>query len=286
MLRIYIVDDDISAIKVLENIIEDNDLGDVIGFSLGGEEAVDKILSKEPDIVLIDLLMPEKDGIEMVNDIRKQNETIKFIMISHVNTKNMISSAYKSGIEFFINKPINNIEVKIVMEKIAEKINMEKIFSQISNVVVKKEKFAARKDDEDPVTDIITSIRRVLNKLGILGEKGGEDILRICRYLVENKGSVFDYKFKDICDKLTDDNPKAMEQRIRRAVNIGLNNLASMGIEDYMNITFTRYSNSLYNFQDVKAQMDFIRGKRKSGGKINVKKFIDNLMANQELREK
>jgi two-component system response regulator YcbB len=172
------------------------------------------------------------------------------------------------------------------MEKIAEKINMEKIFSQISNVVVKKEKFAARKDDEDPVTDIITSIRRVLNKLGILGEKGGEDILRICRYLVENKGSVFDYKFKDICDKLTDDNPKAMEQRIRRAVNIGLNNLASMGIEDYINITFTRYSNSLYNFQDVKAQMDFIRGKRKSGGKINVKKFIDNLMANQELREK
>jgi|LGOV01.1.fsa_nt_gb two-component system response regulator YcbB len=286
MLRIYIVDDDISAIKVLENIIEDNDLGDVIGFSLGGEEAVDKILSKEPDIVLIDLLMPEKDGIEMVNDIRKQNETIKFIMISHVNTKNMISSAYKSGIEFFINKPINNIEVKIVMEKIAEKINMEKIFSQISNVVVKKEKFAARKEDEDPVTDIITSIRRVLNKLGILGEKGGEDLLKICRYLVENKGSVFDYKFKDLCSKLTDDNPKAMEQRIRRAVNIGLNNLASMGIEDYMNITFTRYSNSLYNFQDVKAQMDFIRGKRKSGGKINVKKFIDNLMANQELREK
>ncbi|SHI52014.1 two-component system, response regulator YcbB [Dethiosulfatibacter aminovorans DSM 17477] len=285
MLRIYIVDDDISAIKVLENIIEDNDLGEVIGFSLGGEAAVDEILSLEPDIVLIDLLMPEKDGIEMVNDIRKHNESIKFIMISHVNTKNMISSAYKSGIEFFINKPINNIEVKIVMEKIAEKINMEKIFSQISSVVVKKEKASGRKDDDDPVTDIITSIRRILNRLGILGEKGGEDILKVCRYLVENKVSIYDYRFKDICKKLTDDNPKAMEQRIRRAVNMGLNNLANIGIEDYMNITFTRYSNSLYNFQDVKAQMDYIRGNRMSGGKINVKKFIDNLMANQELRE-
>lgn len=285
MLRIYIVDDDISAIKVLENIIEDNDLGEVIGFSLGGEEAVEEILSLEPDIVLIDLLMPDKDGIEMVNDIRIHNETIKFIMISHVNTKNMISSAYKSGIEFFINKPINNVEVKIVMEKISEKINMEKIFSQISSVVVKKEKSSGRKDNEDPVTDIITNIRRILNRLGILGEKGGEDILKICRYLVENKGSVYDYKFKDICKELTDDNPKAMEQRIRRAVNMGLNNLANIGIEDYMNITFTRYSNSLYNFHDVKAQMDYIRGIRMSGGKINVKKFIDNLMVSQELRE-
>ena len=197
----------------------------------------------------------------------------------------MISSAYKSGIEFFINKPINNIEVKIVMEKITEKIKMEKIFSQISSVVVKKEKTASRKADDDPVTDIITSIRRILNRLGILGEKGGEDILKICRYLVENKGSIYDYKFKDICSKLTDDNPKAMEQRIRRAVNMGLNNLANIGIEDYMNITFTRYSNSLYNFMDVKAQMDYLRGNKRSGGKINVKKFIDNLMANQELRE-
>jgi two-component system response regulator YcbB len=45
-----------------------------------------------------------------------------------------------------------------------------------------------------------------------------------------------------------------------------------------MNEIFISYSNSIYNFEDVKAEMDYIRGKSKSRGKVNIKKFIDGLM--------
>jgi two-component system response regulator YcbB len=69
-----------------------------------------------------------------------------------------------------------------------------------------------------------------------------------------------------------------MEQRLRRAINRGLINLANVGIEDYMNENFMRFSSTLYDFENVKAEMDFIRGKRDSGGKISVRKFIDNLI--------
>ncbi|WP_026894363.1 DNA-binding domain-containing protein [Clostridiisalibacter paucivorans] len=283
MLKVYIVDDDISVVKILENIIEDCDLGDVVGYSLGGEDTVNDILLSDPDIVLIDLLMPDKDGIEIVKDIREEDNNIKFIMISQVNTKEMIGNAYESGIEFFINKPINIIEVKNIMEKLSEKIKMEKILTQIESVVKKDDQKSIEKISKNPVLDVITNIKKILNKLGILGEKGGEDIIRICQYLLKTKTSIFDYKIKDLCNLLAEDNQKAMEQRIRRAINKGLVNLANIGMEDYMNSTFTKYSNSIYNFQDVKAQMDYIRGKRKTGGKINVKKFIDNIMAYQEI---
>ena len=74
-----------------------------------------------------------------------------------------------------------------------------------------------------------------------------------------------------------------MEQRIRRTINKGLTNISYMGIEDYMNEIYATYSNSLFNFEDVKAEMDKIRGKNTWGGKVNIKKFIDGLMISMDV---
>ena len=63
-MEIYIVEDDMSVISVLQDIIEDNDLGIVCGTSEGRPADVDDILAKNPDMVLIDFLMPEKDGVQ------------------------------------------------------------------------------------------------------------------------------------------------------------------------------------------------------------------------------
>ena len=59
-MEIYIVEDDMSVISVLQDIIEDNDLGIVCGTSEGRPADVDDILAKNPDMVLIDFLMPER----------------------------------------------------------------------------------------------------------------------------------------------------------------------------------------------------------------------------------
>ncbi|NMR85628.1 hypothetical protein HKB06_07470, partial [Vibrio parahaemolyticus] len=52
-------------IKILERIMEDKDLGDVVGYTTDGIDAVNKITANQPDIVLIDLLLPNKDGINI-----------------------------------------------------------------------------------------------------------------------------------------------------------------------------------------------------------------------------
>lgn len=57
-MRIYIVEDDISVISILEDIVEGNDLGTVCGDSGGGPADLGKILAADPDLVLCDLLMP------------------------------------------------------------------------------------------------------------------------------------------------------------------------------------------------------------------------------------
>ena len=51
-----------------------------------------------------------------------------------------------------------------------------------------------------------------------------------------------------------------------------------LGIEDFMNDTFAQYSSTLFNFEELRAEMDYIRGRRAAGGKISLKKFLDGLV--------
>ena len=122
-MKIYIVDDNINIIKILEKIIEDTDLGQVVGVQTNSTKAVEEILVIKPDIVLVDLLMPNKDGISLVRDLKNHDQDIQYIMISQVSSKDMIAKAYKSGIEYYISKPIDAIEVQVVIKKVIENRN-------------------------------------------------------------------------------------------------------------------------------------------------------------------
>jgi two-component system response regulator YcbB len=221
------------------------------------------------------MLMPNVDGCTLVKALKADLPEIRFVMLSQVSSKNIISKAYDCGVEFFISKPVNQIEIRNVLGNIIEKMELEHTFKMIEGMFNKHDRHASKSPDQ--ITDQMKKIKIIFSKLGIMGEKGGEDLIQICAYMLENNLKTFDFRVRDICDELCD-NPKAMEQRLRRAINRGLINLANLGIEDYMNENFIRFSSTLYDFESVKAEMDFIRGKRDSGGKISVRKFVDNLI--------
>ena len=192
-----------------------------------------------------------------------------------VAAKELIGKAYDAGIEFFISKPINIIEVKSVIRNVDEQIKNEKTLTNIKKMFMAeiadmpKEK---KKDD-----GYGRKVLYILNRLGMSGEKGGDDILRICEYLHNNGRPISQVSIGQLCELLSDA-PKNMEQRVRRAIAVGMSNLAHLGIEDFMNETFTAYSSTLFPFEEIRAEMDHIRGKRRYGGKVSIKKFIDSLM--------
>lgn len=272
---IYIIEDDVSIISILENIIENNDLGEVCGSSEGGPADVEEILARDPDIILVDFLMPGKDGVQVVKELKEQGCMAKCIMISQVSSKELIGKAYDAGIEFFINKPINIIEVKSVIEKVEQQIRNEKTLTNIKRMFMAE--IADMTDEKKPDDGYSKKVLYILNRLGMSGEKGGDDIQRICQYLHNNKRSISQISIGQLCELLSDA-PKNMEQRIRRAIAVGMSNLAHLGIEDFMNDTFTSYSSTLFPFEEIRSEMDYIRGKRRYGGKISIKKFIDSLM--------
>ncbi len=116
-MRIYIVEDDDNIVNILEKIILDKDLGEVIGKANDGKKGLEEIPLLKPDIVLVDLLMPGMDGINLTRKVKAIDPDIQYIMISQVSSKDMIAKAYESGIEYYISKPINAIEVQSVIKK-------------------------------------------------------------------------------------------------------------------------------------------------------------------------
>ncbi len=272
-MNIFIVEDDSNIIRILEKIIIDRELGKLLGHANDGIAGLREIQNLKPDIVLVDLLMPGKDGISLVREAKSVYSDIQFIMISQVSSKDMIGKAYQSGIEYFISKPINAIEVESVIRKVEEKLNINRKLNQIQSLFAND----SNHQKEEKNINRIEKIKRIMRMIGIAGESGSQDILNITRYIIDTKQNIDNFTMRELCSNFTDQ-AKTMEQRIRRTAMVGMINLANLGIEDYMNETFVEYSNGLYNFEQIKIEMDYIRGKTKKRGKVNLKKFIDGMV--------
>lgn len=278
-MRIYIVEDDLAVINILEDIIETHDLGIVCG-DCGGEPAdIIEVLRAKPDVVLVDFFMPVKDGADFVRELRAVDDRIKCIMISQVSSKDLIGKAYSAGIDFFISKPINLIEVQSILRNVRKQIENERTLNNIRRMFMSEIDQMPKKQDTS--NSYSKELHYILNKIGMSGEKGSPDIIKICEFLHENKLPVSQLSVSQMCEKVST-TPKNMEQRIRRAIAVGMSNVAHMGIEDFMNETFTSYSGTLFSFEDIRAEMDFIRGKKKYGGKVSIKTFLDGLMLEAE----
>lgn len=277
-MRIFILDDDANVIRILEKIIHDRSLGTVVGKAMDGKEGYEKIESLKPDLILIDLLMPGEDGISIVRKLKSVYSNMEFIMISQVSSKDMVEKAYKHGVEYYIYKPINALEVETIIKKVKERMQIDKTLMKIQELFSDKEVSIENRDEKDSCEQCI---KNILKKLGIMGEKGSYDIIKVCEYIINNNVDISNMTIRNLCNNFSE-NPKSMEQRMRRTIAVAMSNIASLGIEDYMNDIFVEYSSSLFNFEQVKKEMDFIRGKNQRGGSVNTKKFIAGLITHCE----
>lgn len=279
--RLLIVDDDRAVRRILAGIVENNNLGEVVEEAGNGEEAEKKIYLIQPDLVLIDLLLPDKDGIEVVRACKARNLPTQFIMISQVEAKDLVTRAYESGVEFFIHKPINVVEVVKVVTKVEEVMRLRTTFQRL------QETFATSGFSEvkTPHQKELAKADWVLAELGLLGEAGCEDLRLLLQNYAEVKaqaGSQQDLylylqrQYQQLGRSKSSD-LKAIEMRLRRTIQKALHNLAALGLEDYSSEQFNRYASTLFDFSEIKREMDFLRGKSKVGGKISIKKFLEGL---------
>lgn len=281
-MQIYLIDDDAAVRSVLRLLIEDGSLGTIVGCSDNAMDALEDLREIHPDIVVVDLLMPGMDGIEFVRQAKGRWPELRFVMLSQVTSKDMVAEAYAAGVDFFISKPVNSVEVASVLTKVSQLLAMDRTMRQVRSLVqVAAPAGPAPSLSKAPKKNLTsaqqTVLHNVLHRLGLSGDPAYGDILQIVGYLT-SQGREEQATVSQLCSRFSS-SPKAMEQRIRRAANAGMVNLANLGIEDYANDTFTEYAGTLYNFEQVRKEMDCIRGRSSTHGKISVKRFLYALAA-------
>lgn len=275
-MNIFIVEDDITAIKLLIKIVEERTLGHVVDFLQVGTFELEILERLEIDIVLLDLLMPGVDGITLAKKIKAEYPEVRILMISQVSSKDMIGSAYVSGIDYYIQKPINALELESVLKRVEDQIQKDKMLKKIQSIISIGGE-SADKSKDFGYAQKKEKMKRIFQQIGILGESGSGDLLEVASYILTHKEQMKLYTLKEVT-KNFQENAKVKEQRMRRAITVGLSNLAHLGIEDNLNENFLEYSNTLYSFEQIKKEMDYIRGKSGVRGKVNLKKFIDGLI--------
>jgi len=108
---ILIVDDEASIIVPLQFLMEQNGYDVLVAFS--GEEAMETIKERHPDLVLLDIMLPVIDGFEVCQRVRENPhfKDIRIILLTAVGSEANVAKGMALGADAYITKPFSNSEV-------------------------------------------------------------------------------------------------------------------------------------------------------------------------------
>jgi two-component system chemotaxis response regulator CheY len=118
MTRVLIVDDAAFMRMMIKDILEKNGY-EVVAEANNGIKAVEMYKKEKPDIVTMDITMPDMDGIEAVKAIREFDPDAKIIMCSAMGQQSMVMDAIRAGAKDFVVKPFQPDRVLEAMGKLS-----------------------------------------------------------------------------------------------------------------------------------------------------------------------
>ncbi|PXW91428.1 two-component system chemotaxis response regulator CheY [Streptohalobacillus salinus] len=117
MARILVTDDAAFMRMQLKNIFQS--LGhEVVGEAENGQVAIDMYKDLKPELVTMDITMPEMNGVEAVKEIKKHDANATIVMCSAMGQQQMVLEAIQAGAKDFIVKPFDQERIKQAIDKI------------------------------------------------------------------------------------------------------------------------------------------------------------------------
>lgn len=113
--KVLIVDDEPEARLLLNSLLEEIRYVEVVGQACHAEEALYLLIEHYPDLILMDINMPGKSGIDLIQLIRKRNVDVPVVFVSAY--KEYAVQSIKSGVYDFLLKPVDREELKGIIEK-------------------------------------------------------------------------------------------------------------------------------------------------------------------------
>lgn len=115
--RVLIADDAAFMRMMIKNILQKNGF-EIVGEAENGKQAIKLYQESKPDLVTMDITMPEMDGIEAVKAIRSEDPAASIIMCSAMGQQSMVMEAIQAGAKDFIVKPFQQDRMMQAVERV------------------------------------------------------------------------------------------------------------------------------------------------------------------------
>lgn len=217
-INVAIVDDNERMRALLENVLNEDKNISVVGKGEDGLQALDLIHKKEPDVVLLDLIMPKLDGLEVMQKVNNEENLKKkpaFIIISAIGQENITEDAFALGASYYIMKPFDN---EVVLNKIKQ-IQRDKTSKLIHN----KHSIVSESTGEYKARNLETDVTNIIHEIGVPAHIKGYQYLRDAIIMsVENReviNSITKVLYPTIA-KMNQTTPSRVERAIRHAIEV------------------------------------------------------------------
>jgi DNA-binding NarL/FixJ family response regulator len=177
-IKIHLADDHQVLIDGMLAVLKTNPDFEVVGFSLNGENLVERVAKNNADILVMDINMPEKDGIQVLREFNETGFTCRVIILSSYDDAKLIKEVIKLGASGYLTKQCagENIIDAITTVAYGEQYFSSAIKDKIFNIFTENNQNQAL-DIEEVISNITTRELEILNF--ICQEKSGKDISEI-----------------------------------------------------------------------------------------------------------
>ena len=120
-LSVLIIDDSLFMRTILKNLIIQTGYCEIIGEGSTGYEAIEMTKTLQPDIITMDIVMPDLDGVKAVKEIKSISSQSKIIMITSIANHKVISDAKNLGVFDYLIKPLNQDDINKIIAKVIDR---------------------------------------------------------------------------------------------------------------------------------------------------------------------
>lgn len=215
-IKVCIVDDNRELVGLLEEYLSSQDDIEVLGVAYNGQECIDMIKDKEPDVLVLDIIMPHLDGLGVLEKLRQMDRPQpNVIMLTAFGQEDVTKKAVDLGAAYFILKPFD-------MEGLASHIRQ---VSGNAAPLIKRASSSIRSSNEShgKGKNLDASITSIIHEIGVPAHIKGYLYLREAISMVYNDiellGSITKVLYPDIAKKYNT-TASRVERAIRHAIEV------------------------------------------------------------------
>ncbi|WP_249871951.1 sporulation transcription factor Spo0A [Oceanobacillus saliphilus] len=211
-ISVCLVDDNRELIQLMGEYFEEQDDIEVIGTAYNGRDCISMLEQRDPDVLILDIIMPHIDGLAVLNTLRTMGKKNKphVIMLTAFGQEEVMKKAVDLGASYFILKPFD-------MDNLADQVRQVQGATSISPNMSKSSKVERKKQDLE------ANITNIIHEIGVPAHIKGYMYLREAITMVYNDiellGSITKVLYPDIAKKFNT-TASRVERAIRHAIEV------------------------------------------------------------------